>query len=220
MKSHSSNFYLVACAFGIRPMKPRPNLRLHPKVIEFSSTMTVNLLIFHLPHAQKLGGGRSQWERAGKNATKHTCFAGDFMPSVSFQSTETVALSFLSSFEVAVWDANLSAPSLSHGQNPASITHSFKHCFQLFTPCFTILLCYFLNIFFIYLWREGRVVRERGRETWCVRETAIGCLSHAPSWGLGLWTRHGPWLGIKPMTAWSAGQYSATEPHQPGLLYF
>ena len=55
----------------------------------------------------------------------------------------------------------------------------------------------FLKILFIF--REGKGRRKRGRET-CVRETAIDSLSRAPNWRPGLQPRHVPRLVIKPTT--------------------
>ena len=50
--------------------------------------------------------------------------------------------------------------------------------------------------------REGE---REGEKYQCMRDTSIGCLSHAPNWGPGLQPRHVPWLGIKPATFWFAG---------------
>ena len=35
-----------------------------------------------------------------------------------------------------------------------------------------------------------------------------GCLSHSSYWGSGPHPKYVPWLGIKPMTLWFAGQHS------------
>ena len=54
---------------------------------------------------------------------------------------------------------------------------------------------------FIYLFLGRGEGRERGRET-----SMCACLLCAPYWGSGLPPRHVPWLGIKPVTLWFAGQ--------------
>ena len=46
--------------------------------------------------------------------------------------------------------------------------------------------------------------REK-EEHQCVRETVIGCPSHAPIQGPGPQPRHMPWLGIELATLWFAG---------------
>ena len=52
---------------------------------------------------------------------------------------------------------------------------------------------------FIFIFRDRRRVGERER---------CGCLVQAPNWGPRLQPRHVPWLGIKPVTLWFAGQHS------------
>ena len=52
----------------------------------------------------------------------------------------------------------------------------------------SVVSLFFLKILFI-IFRER--VKEGERET-CVRETAIGCLSHISSSGPGVQARHGP----------------------------
>ena len=41
---------------------------------------------------------------------------------------------------------------------------------------------------------------REGEKHWCMRDTLMGCLSHAPKWGPDLQPRHVPWLRIEPVT--------------------
>ena len=70
-----------------------------------------------------------------------------------------------------------------------------------------------------YLFREtGREGEREGEKDQCVRETSIGCLLHAPKWGLG---PHNP--GTCPdqesnrRRFGSQASTQSIEPHQPGL---
>ena len=75
----------------------------------------------------------------------------------------------------------------------------------------------FLNILFIYFWREGKGRRNTEREI-----STCGCLSCAPHWGPSLQPRLVPWLGIKPATPWFTGQHSihwATPARARSLFY-
>ena len=63
------------------------------------------------------------------------------------------------------------------------------------------LLCsWFFLIKILFIFREGKEGRKRGREI-----SMCGCLSHALYWGLGPQTRHVPWLGIERVTLRLAG---------------
>ena len=41
----------------------------------------------------------------------------------------------------------------------------------------------------------------------CARDTSLGCLLQAPTWGSGPQPRHVPWLGIKLATFWFLGRH-------------
>ena len=60
----------------------------------------------------------------------------------------------------------------------------------------------FLKRFYLFIFREVKGRRKRGRET-----PVCGCLSHAP-WGPGQQPRHVPCLRVEPVTLWFAGQHS------------
>ena len=49
---------------------------------------------------------------------------------------------------------------------------------------------------------------KKGEKYWCEKETSIDFLSYVPRLGLNPQPRHVPWLGIQPMTFWSAGPHS------------
>ena len=57
------------------------------------------------------------------------------------------------------------------------------------------------NILFIF--REGKGGRKRGRET-----SMCGCFLCASYWAPGPQPRHGPWLGIELVTFQSSGQHA------------
>ena len=65
------------------------------------------------------------------------------------------------------------------------------------------------NNFYLFIFRErGREGEREGEKHWCVRDTSIGCLSNAPSWGPGPQPRHVSSLGIKTVPFWFTGQHS------------
>ena len=72
----------------------------------------------------------------------------------------------------------------------ATILHRF---FWPLSPASWIIFFFFLR-FYLFLFREGKEERKKGREKW-----TCGCLAHAPYWGPGLQPRHVPWLGIEPL---------------------
>ena len=83
----------------------------------------------------------------------------------------------------------------------------------LFNGMFTVL---FLR-FYLFIFREGKRGRKRGRET-----SVCGCLLHAPYWGPGLQPRHVRWLGIEPATLWFTSWHSihwATPAREECLLF-
>ena len=58
----------------------------------------------------------------------------------------------------------------------------------------------FLKTFYLFIFREGKGGRKKGREiSMCV------CLSHGPHWGTGPQPRHVPPLGIEAARAQSTG---------------
>ena len=61
----------------------------------------------------------------------------------------------------------------------------------------------FFNRFNLFIFREGKRGRRRGRET-----SMCACLSHTPYWRPGPKPRHVLWLGIEHVTLWFAGQHS------------
>ena len=62
---------------------------------------------------------------------------------------------------------------------------------------------FFLTLY-LFIFREREKDGEReGKKLWSVRETLIGCLSHAPKWGLDPQPRHVLWLGIELAAFWS-----------------
>ena len=80
-----------------------------------------------------------------------------------------------------------------------SIPYNPATSFSILSSDFSYL--YFISFKgFIYLFLERREGRKKAREL-----LMCGCLSHAPSWGPGLWPRHLPWLGIKLATPWFTG---------------
>ena len=67
----------------------------------------------------------------------------------------------------------------------------------------------FLKRFYLFNFRErGREEEREGEKHWCVRDTLITCLSHAPSRGPGPQPRHVPWWGIEPAAFHFAGWHS------------
>ena len=75
----------------------------------------------------------------------------------------------------------------------------------------TFLLLIFYYFFlkdFIYFQRKGKE-GKKGEKHGCARRlTLVGCLSHTPSQGPGLQSRHVPWLGIELVTFRFAGWHS------------
>ena len=69
----------------------------------------------------------------------------------------------------------------------------------------------FLKRFSLFIFREWKGERKRGRET-----SMCGCLSCTPYRGPGLQPRHVPQLGMEPATLWFSASPPCTEPHQPG----
>ena len=72
-----------------------------------------------------------------------------------------------------------------------------KNCFSGYIPASAVFFFPFIYLSFIYfylcIFREQRREGERqGEKHRCVRDTLIGCLSHAPNWGPGLQPRHVP----------------------------
>ena len=70
----------------------------------------------------------------------------------------------------------------------------------------------FKKRFYLFIFREGKGGRKRGRET-----SMCGCLSGGAHWGPGPQPRHVPWLGIELATLWFPACVQLTEVHQPGL---
>ena len=99
-----------------------------------------------------------------------------------------------------------STSTLKFGENP------YDHFFE-----------FFFKRFSLFIFRErGRVGEREGEKLRCGRDTWIGCLSQAPSWGPGLQPRPVPWLGIKPATFWFASLPSthwATPARAVWILY-
>ena len=56
------------------------------------------------------------------------------------------------------------------------------------------------RLFKLIFREEGREGERKGEKHRCVRETLIGCLSHAPSWGPGPQSRYVSWPGIELAT--------------------
>ena len=57
----------------------------------------------------------------------------------------------------------------------------------------------FFKRFYLFIFREGKEERKRGRET-----SVCGCFSHASDWGPGPQPRHVLWPGIEPASLWFA----------------
>ena len=55
----------------------------------------------------------------------------------------------------------------------------------------------FLKRFYLFIFRERKGGRKRGRET-----SVCGCLLCTSYWGPGPQPRHVPWVGIEPVTLW------------------
>ena len=118
---------------------------------------------------------------------------------------------------------NLCACSLRDSSSSLSLASSFHTYstlpvpFHWTSPLFfytgTLSWLSFFKRFYLFIFREGKGGKKRGRET-----LICGCLSHAPYWGPGLQPRHVPWLGIEPVTLWFAGYSQSTKPHQPRLV--
>ena len=71
---------------------------------------------------------------------------------------------------------------------------------------YTIFLSLFLLFFwrfYLFIFREGKGGRKRGKQT-----SMCGCLSCTPYCGPGPQLRHMPWLGIEPVTLWFTGTCS------------
>ena len=115
--------------------------------------------------------------------------------------------------------SSLRKPAASGGQDSGSIIESCSHQtarwekaplgwalsdeFFFFLKIFYY--CFFLR-FYLFIFREGKGGRKRGRETPCTRDTLIGCLLHTPNRGPGLQPRHVPWLGLEPGTSLFTGR--------------
>ena len=70
-------------------------------------------------------------------------------------------------------------------------------------------LPFFFLRFYLFIFREkGGEGETEGEKHWCVRNTSIDCVSHAPNQGPGPQPRHVPWLGMKPATLWFPGWHS------------
>ena len=74
--------------------------------------------------------------------------------------------------------------------------------FSLFKLLFMILLWRF------YLFLKILFISRKGETHQSTRGTSTGCPLHTPNRGPGPQPRHVPWLGIKPVTFWIAGQHS------------
>ena len=74
--------------------------------------------------------------------------------------------------------------------------------FSLFKLLFMILLWRF------YLFLKILFISRKGEKHQSTRGTSTGCPLHTPNRGPGPQPRHVPWLGIKPVTFWIAGQHS------------
>ena len=61
----------------------------------------------------------------------------------------------------------------------------------------------FLKRFYLFIFRERKGGRKRGREP-----SICGCLLCVPYWGPGLQPRHVPWLGMELVTFCFAGRHS------------
>ena len=94
---------------------------------------------------------------------------------------------------------------------PPILSLSFKNsfyisCTRLFPDTFLLMFSsshFFKNIIYLFIFRQGKRGRKRGRET-----SMCGC-SHTPHNGEpGPQARHVPWLGIEPMTLWFRGWHS------------
>ena len=67
---------------------------------------------------------------------------------------------------------------------------SLKISSNVFIKKWIIFILFLLLFFYLFTFRERRREREReGEKHQCVRDTLIGCLSHAPKWGPGLQPR-------------------------------
>ena len=72
--------------------------------------------------------------------------------------------------------------------------NSITSCGQIF---------FFFLRFYLFIFREGKGRRKRGRET-----STCGYLLSASNQGPGLQPRLVPWLGIEPVTLWFTGLHS------------
>ena len=72
------------------------------------------------------------------------------------------------------------------------------------------LLLFLIRILFIYIQREGKGGRKRGRDI-----SMCGCFSLGPYWGPGPQPRHVPCLGIEQVVLWFTACSQSTELHQP-----
>ena len=86
--------------------------------------------------------------------------------------------------------------------------HVFSQCLSALAPCWNYLGCFIKRFIYLFIFREGKGGRKRGRETWYVRETMIHCLCHAPNWGPGPQPKYVPWLGIELVTFQFPGRHS------------
>ena len=80
------------------------------------------------------------------------------------------------------------------------IKQNFKICNYV---CWWMLTGLTVKRFYLFIFRQGKGERNRGRET-----PKCGCLSWAPHWEPGPQPRHVPWLGIELVTPWFAGWHS------------
>ena len=82
-------------------------------------------------------------------------------------------------------------------------------CTHIHTP---IHICIYIGFIYLFLERQGKGGRERGRDT-----SMCGHLPHSPHWGPGLQPRYVPRLGTEPATLWLPAHAQPTELHQARL---
>ena len=99
-------------------------------------------------------------------------------------------------------------------ENLVIMPESPNYTFQVGPLPQSIKFIFIFKRFYLFIFRERG---KEGKKHQCVRETWIGCLSHAHNWGPGPQPRHVPWLGIELATFWftESALNQSTEPHQP-----